>query len=169
MSQRSLLRWWRHTRRSRLPLTMLTSMPQPTNQCGPSAPAASTPGQVKNLPPRCRARIVPNTTGAGLFSRSSTRSDCTIHKVRRSRTVLLLSQRSSPNGRLCWRLVFRRSRSHAESRCDSQTVLRGSHEQASSLQVLASSCETPPISGMGDTGLEPVTPSLSSWCSNQLS
>ena len=36
--------------------------PQPANQCGPSAPAASTPGQVKNLPPRCRARIVPNTT-----------------------------------------------------------------------------------------------------------
>ena len=26
-----------------------------------------------------------------------------------------------------------------------------------------------PDSGMGDTGLEPVTPSLSSWCSNQLS
>ena len=114
-------------------------------------------------------RILGSREGAGLFSRSSTRSDCTIHKVRRSRTVLLLSQRSSPNGRLCWRLVFRRSRSHAESRCDSQTVLRGSHEQASSLQVLASSCETPPISGMGDTGLEPVTPSLSSWCSNQLS
>ncbi|GEM_PF-5951098 len=26
-----------------------------------------------------------------------------------------------------------------------------------------------PIALMGDTGLEPVTPSLSSWCSSQLS
>ena len=57
---------------------------------------------------------------------------------------------------------------HAESRFDSQPATV-SHEQTPVLPELASSREIVRMCSVGDTGLEPVTPSLSSWCSNQLS
>jgi hypothetical protein len=53
-----------------------------------------------------------------------------------------------------------RGESHAE---------RPAHEKAPVLFGSATLRETLQNGGMGDTGLEPVTPSLSSWCSNQLS
>ena len=43
------------------------------------------------------------------------------------------------------------------------------HEKAPVLPGLAMSHEPEQNGGMGDKGLEPLTPSLSSWCSNQLS
>jgi len=46
-----------------------TSMPQPAGWLQHAA-AASTPGQVENLPPRWRARIVPNPTSYVLVSTS---------------------------------------------------------------------------------------------------
>ena len=52
-----------------------TSMPQPAGWLQ-HAPAASTPGQVENLPPRCRARVVPNTTGTQLYSAGTSKEPC---------------------------------------------------------------------------------------------
>ncbi len=57
---------------------------------------------------------------------------------------------------------------HVESRFDSQPATT-SHEQTPVLPELASSREIVRMCSVGDTGLEPVTPSLSSWCSIQLS
>ena len=50
---------------------------------------------------------------------------------------------------------------HAESRFDSQSATV-SHEQTPVLQEFASSREIVHMCLVGDTGLEPVTPSLSS-------
>ena len=57
---------------------------------------------------------------------------------------------------------------HAESRVVSQPATT-SHEQTPGLREGTSSREILRMCSVGDTGLEPVTPSLSSWCSNQLS
>ncbi len=43
------------------------------------------------------------------------------------------------------------------------------HEKAPGLLETTALGDSPQNRGMGDIGLEPMTPSLSSWCSNQLS
>ena len=59
-------------------------------------------------------------------------------------------------------------RAHADSSGESHAT-KTAHEKAPVLLGSATVCDDLQNRGMGDTGLEPVTPSLSSWCSNQLS
>lgn len=57
---------------------------------------------------------------------------------------------------------------HAENRLEPQRE-PSAHEKSPVFQCSAALSETLPNGGVGDIGLEPMTPSLSSWCSNQLS
>lgn len=57
---------------------------------------------------------------------------------------------------------------HAQGGMEPQAT-KAAHEKTPVLLGSAEFCDTVQNRGVGDTGLEPVTPCLSSTCSNQLS